>query len=228
MLVERYRPDEKNLLIFFSGAKGFHVALLTSLWLPEPSVDFHELASLYAGELARLTNVTIDASIYSKTRLFRSPNSKHAKTGLHKRRLSLDELMGLSVQGILELSREPLAFEPPEPTATNDRAIADWRATQDQLQKHREERAERGTTRGATLNQLTLEIIRDCRALGSPTEIGNRHRLLYSAAKNFGELGASFELAFALLRESGLDSGLMPADVERQIQCGVSDGRPKL
>jgi hypothetical protein len=65
------------------------------------------------------------------------------------------------------------------------------------------------------LNRATLEFIRD----GATT--GDRHRRLFSAAANLAEFGCSFELAFALLSDAALDSGLPPSDVRRQIECGL-------
>ena len=50
---------------------------------------------------------------------------------------------------------------------------------------------------------------------------GDRHRLLFSAAANLAEFGCPPALAHALLSEAGLDSGLSPADVRRQIDCGL-------
>lgn len=40
-LVERYGIDPGELLIFFSGSKGFHIGLPTTLWSPAPSVGFN-------------------------------------------------------------------------------------------------------------------------------------------------------------------------------------------
>ena len=56
---------------------------------------------------------------------------------------------------------------------------------------------------------------------GTTAEPVDRHRLLFSAAANLAEFGCSTELAFALLGEAGLDSGLSPSDVRRQIECGL-------
>jgi hypothetical protein len=53
---------------------------------------------------------------------------------------------------------------------------------------------------------------------------GDRHRLLYSAARNLADLRCPADLAYALLTESALDSGLPPSDVRRQISCGLNDG----
>ena len=53
-LVERYAVEPAELLIFFSGSKGFHVGLPTALWSPAPSADFHRTARRFA-EHARRT-----------------------------------------------------------------------------------------------------------------------------------------------------------------------------
>jgi hypothetical protein len=55
--------------------------------------------------------------------------------------------------------------------------------------------------------------------------VGDRHRLLYSAARNLGEFGCPHELAWALLSEAALDSGLPPREVRRQIECGLADAQ---
>jgi hypothetical protein len=64
------------------------------------------------------------------------------------------------------------------------------------------------------LNRWTLDYIRE----GAAT--GDRHRLLFSAAANLAECGAGLHLLRELLAEAGRDSGLPPAEVERQIRCG--------
>ena len=66
------------------------------------------------------------------------------------------------------------------------------------------------------LNALTLDFIRS-----GGTSNGERHTRLFQAAANLAELGAGLELAEALLTESGLDSGLSPSEVARQIKSGI-------
>ena len=92
-LNDRYRLDGDELLIFFSGSKGYHVGLPTSLWQPEPSGDFNKLARSFAEHVANLASIEIDKGVYDKVRAFRAPNSRHPKTGRHKRRLAFDELL---------------------------------------------------------------------------------------------------------------------------------------
>src|SRR5262249_16017195 len=90
-ILERYRSlDGEALLAFFSGAKGFHVGL-PLCWGASPSLDFSRVARRSAEAFGQLAGVKIDTGVYDKVRAFRAPNSRHPKTGLHKRRLSFDE-----------------------------------------------------------------------------------------------------------------------------------------
>lgn len=217
-LVERYTVDPGEMLLFFSGSKGFHVGLPTALWSPKPSDVFHRVCRRFAENSAELAAVTIDQGVYDRVRAFRAPNSRHPKTGLHKRRLSYDDLLGLPLDKIIELSREPAAFALPTPTRHSDQAAADWQTAAEQVAKESEAKAQRHTAGNGTpiLNRATLDFIRE----GAGT--GDRHRLLYSAAANLGEFGCTPALAVALLEDSALDSGLPPKDIRRGIECGLA------
>src|SRR5581483_3828567 len=100
-----------------------------------------------------------------------------------------------------------------------DQAAADWQAALQAVEREAEGKAQRraavadGTPR---LNRATLDYIRD------GADQGDRHRLLFSAAANLAEFGCPPALAHALLTETALDSGLPPADVRRQIDCGLN------
>ena len=217
-ICDRYQLDDEQLLIFFSGSKGFHVGLPTELWQPIPSMLFNGVAKLLAEGLAASCEVVIDLGVYDKVRAFRAPNSRHPKTGLHKRRLSLDELMMFSADRIRELAREPLAFDVPSVSTRCDQAATDWQEAAARVEQEAEAIWQRRTsTNGsARLNRATLDFIRD------GASAGDRHRLLFSAAANLAEFGCSVELAHELLSEAGLDSGLSPSETRRQIDCGLS------
>jgi hypothetical protein len=220
-ILERYPVlDEDDVLAFFSGSKGFHFGLPT-FWAPPPSLTFHRTARRFAEALAAAAGASIDAGVYDKVRLLRAPNSRHPKTGLHKRRLRLDELLHLDAGRICQLAGKPDAFElaAVAVAATCDRAAADWQAATRAVEAEAEAKAQRratlvdGTPR---LNRATLDFIRD------GADQGDRHRLLFSAAANLAEFGCPPALAHALLSEAALDSGLPPADVRRQIQSGLN------
>ena len=221
-MIERYRLDDDALLIFFSGSKGFHIGLPTSLWMPEPSVSFNRVCRRLAEGIGEAVGVVIDTGVYDRVRAFRAPNSRHPKTGLRKRRLTLDEMTGLSLDGIRTLAAKPAPFDMPPPPPISERAKTDWREAAELVSKASGAKAARTTNANGTptLNRQTFAFIRD------GASEGDRHRMLYSAARNLGEFGCPSALAHALLSEPGLDSGLAPSDVRRQIECGLSDQPP--
>ena len=217
-ILDRYRNlDENDLLLFFSGSKGFHIGLPVC-WDAAPSLDFNRVVRRFAEGFAALVRVTIDTGIYDKVRPFRAPNSLHPKTGLRKRRLTHDEPMGLSVEGIRRLAESPEPFALPSPAATCEQAAKDWTAAAALVRQEAEGKAQRraAVANGTpTLNRQTLDFLRD------GADFGDRHRLLFSAAANLAEFGCPPALAHALLTEAALDSGLPPSDVRRQIDCGL-------
>ena len=222
-IVERYALDGDELLAFFSGAKGFHLGLPLSLCGPLlPSGDFNRIAKQLAEGLAGLAGATIDTGVFDSVRLFRAPNSTHPKTGLRKRRMTYEELLGLKLDRIKQLAAEPLAFDVPDDPATNEQAAADWRDACDDLQRKAaaigERRERSGATGSGRLNRATFVLIRE----GAAT--GDRHRALFAAAANLAEFGCPPPLVHELLTEAGLDCGLSPSDVRRAIDCGLKSG----
>ena len=220
-LIEHYALDDDGLLVFFSGSKGFHVGLPTALWKPVASGAFHVTARRLAEALAAECGVVIDAGVYDKVRAFRAPNSRHGKTGLRKRALTLRELTLLSVARIQELARDQGAFDVPTVSTRCELATGDWRDAARRVASETEAVRERRVLANgsATLNRATLDFIRD--GAGS----GDRHRLLFSAAANLAEFGCPVGLAHELLREAALDSGLSPSETRRQIDCGLNHAR---
>jgi hypothetical protein len=217
-ILYRYRTlDDDNLLLFFSGSKGTHIGLPVT-WGPTPSVCFHRTARRFAEALAATFGVSIDMGVYDKVRLFRAPNSRHPKTGLHKRRLTLDELLHLDAARVRQLAAAPEPFALPVVTVADPQAAADWHTALQAVEKEAEGTSERRAALAngaAQLNRNTLDFIRD------GADQGDRHRLLFSAAANLAEFGCPSALAHALLTEAALDSGLPPAEVRRQIECGL-------
>jgi len=216
-LCDRWKIDADSLLLFFSGRKGFHIGVPTSLWNPQPEANFHACTKHLATCLASLAAVAIDEGVYDRVRLFRAPNSRHQKNGLHKRRLTADEFFGMSSAAILTQASEPQESELPNPVPVNQQAAADWTDAVGYITKQAEAVRLKGTD-DASLNALTRAF------LSEGAMSGDRHRLLYSAARNLAEFACPADLAHALLTPPGLDSGLTPSDVRRQIECGLKDG----
>ena len=221
-LVERYGIPDEDVMLFFSGSKGFHVGLPLSFWTPPPSADFHRIARRVCEMIAAEAGVEIDTGIYDKVRAFRAPNSLHPKTGLHKRRVMLADVLHQSTAEILAQAKQPAPFDIPAPSADDahaDRLAADWQAAVGLVRAEGQARAARHAAGNdsPTLNRQTVEFIRN----GDAVAVGDRHRLLFSAATNLAEYGCPPALAHALLTEAGLDTGLSPSEVRRQIDCGL-------
>ncbi len=215
-ILQRYRAlNDDDLLTFFSGSKGFHIGIPLA-HNPEPSPSFHLITRRLAEGLATAAGVKIDTAIYDRVRCFRAPNSKHPKTGRHKRRLTQDELFKLTSARIADLAHEPVTFgylcEVAEP---DTELAADWVEATATLQQVRGARAVRADITGRRLQRDTLEFIRN------GAEEGERHTRLFRAAGNLREFNASPELIDALLTEAALDSGLSPSEAARQIRCGI-------
>jgi len=220
-LADRFGVDDGSQLWFYSGSKGLHVGIPTTLWAPSPSIDFHRIARRLAETIAEAAGVLIDTGVYDRVRAFRAPNSRHPKTGRHKRRLTVDELLHLSTDAILKLAETPEPFELPTPMGRSEQLAAAWTAAAERVRQDAEAKADRRAAvavNGARLNRSTLAFIREGAA------VGDRHRLLYSAAANLAELGCPPGLAHELLTDAALDAGLPPSEVRRQIDCGLADG----
>ncbi len=220
-ILDRYQElGDDDLLIFLSGGKGFHVGIPTSLWGPTPSVSFHENAKRFCQAHAERIGITIDPLIYSRTRLFRAPNSRHPKSGLFKRRLTYEELMHLSLARINELARQPEPFDVPSIEATSPTADSDWLDAAGAVERRAVER--RITYRDGRLTKTTLAFIRE------GANDGERADSVFKAAANLAELECPAALAHALLTDASLDSGLTPSETKRQIDCGLAYGRKQV
>jgi hypothetical protein len=221
-LVDTFKLDPDDVMIFFSGSKGFHVLVASSLWDGRPAEHFHEYARRFAETLAASANVKIDSGIYSRVNLLRAPNSRHKKTGRFKVQLSYDELLHLKPEAILQIATEPREGWIPDTTEENPEASLLWAETVQAVEQEKREQSEKRSLSGtAKLNPTTRAV------LVEGSIVGDRHRELFSAAANFAEFSSVEELAIALLTPCGLNSGLTPSDVQRQIACGLQHGGRK-
>lgn len=220
-LLQVYRSlDDDDVLAFFSGAKGFHVGAPLPADLA-PSTSFHRVARRLAETIADQAGARIDTGVYDRVRAFRAPNSRHVRTGLHKRRLSHDEFMGLTTARIVELAREPAPFDLPTP-ASDPQLLADWHDAAELVEREQQAKAQRRADAAAGNGRLTRRTMQTIR--GEDLNLGDRHRLVFSAAANLAEMGCPPALADELLMTAALDCGLPPSDAKRQIACGVQHG----
>jgi len=226
-LDERYGVPRGVLVPFVSGGKGFHLGIPTALWAPSASADFHAVARQFVETVAAAAGVAVDTGVFDRVRAFRAPNSKHPKTGLHKRCVPVEIFDAVTVNGVLDMARTPDAFEVPSTDGVEsaDMLVAVWesarRAVAEKAAAVEQRRLEVASgDRAGSVNKLTRTF------LNGEVEVGDRHRLLYSAAANLAELGCPLPAVRALLTEPALDTGLQPKDVERAIDNGVARAHP--
>ncbi len=209
---QRFEISDEDLLIYFSGKKGFHVGIPASLYgAPPASENYHRTARNFCTTFAASIGIEVDASVYDKVRIFRAPNSRHPDTGRFKRRVSRQELERLPVAEIIELASERLAFEVPAGVPSSEVAINDWKIAEEAVRQqaalnvalHKEPRTQ--------LNRDTLDFIKE----GAPQ--GNRNNRLFAAALNLRDFECPPILTHALLTPTALDSGLSPSEVVRTI-----------
>lgn len=102
----------QQLLIFFSGAKGFHILIPSQLFGLKPSVTLPQEIKTVCQNLAALFGISIDDKIYNSNRLWRLPDSKHSKTGYFKTLLPTDKFLRMSESDIIKLAKKSRSTVP--------------------------------------------------------------------------------------------------------------------
>lgn len=218
-LQERYSTED--VPVWFSGSKGFHVAVELAND-PPPAVGFHRTARTLAEALAGRAGVRIDTSIYDLNHIIRLPNTRHPKTGLFKRRIDADALFRLDIDGIRRHAAHAAGDGIPSVRSCPAQLVTDWREAEQHTARKVHDRAAVRRDFGpvdARAPRYFLDLLRF--GVGE----GERHQTLFRCAAWLTEQGSPPSLCFALLTEPGRDVGLTPADVARQIQCGIEHAR---
>ena len=95
-----------DMEIYFSGNKGVHIIINKDLLGAIPHKKLNVIYKYITRFIRKSTiHKTIDTKIYDNKRLFRIPNSKHEKTGLHKIMITYDELVNLKYDDIRSMAK---------------------------------------------------------------------------------------------------------------------------
>jgi hypothetical protein len=220
-LVDHLLVGTHDLEICFSGGKGFHIGVPTALFNGMPGVTFNETAKAFCLRIAADAEVTIDSALYDRVRLLRAPNSRHAKTKLYKRRLSVEEFHSCGLAEITRLAVAPCPYEMPQPGPPVASLVSLWAEAELAANEQRSRRADQAARRaaeGANVSAAVLDFI-----AGELPAKGDRHRVVYGLARNLGEAGVPLRAALDLLTPSARDCGLTAEQARRQITCGIND-----
>ena len=91
-----FNLSDKDIEIYFSGSKGFHILVSHNIFGFEPSRDINKQYKKIAVDLKTYTvNKSVDTKIYDNKRLFRVPNTINRKTGLYKVPISYDKIKSI-------------------------------------------------------------------------------------------------------------------------------------
>lgn len=220
-LNRRYPEAEGDVPIWFSGSKGFHVALELA-HNPPPAVGFQCVARTFAEALAAAAGVKIDNSIYELNSIIRLPNTRHPRTGLFKRLIDLEALLMLEIEGIREHAKYAAGDGMPTLRTVPAQLASDWAAAERETRRAHEARVNIRRDAGPTDERAPRYFI-DVLRFG--VEEGERRPTLFRCAAWLTEQGAPPSLCFAILTEPGRDVGVTPKDVQRQIECGIAHAR---
>lgn len=108
-LETEYEVNLDELEVFFSGKKGFHIALPAAWFNWEPSEDLPQIHKSIAKHM--FSGFSIDTAIYEKQRLFRLPNTIHSQTGLYKIKIDARDVLHKSMADIIDMASAPVKID---------------------------------------------------------------------------------------------------------------------
>ena len=114
-LNDRFGMHPDDALIFFSGGKGFHVGIYAGAIgiqdMAYPELPDHMKAFVWNITRATANIESVDQVIYNRTRIFRSPMSRHEKSGLYKIYIPYSILSSGTVAQIKDYAKSPNPFK---------------------------------------------------------------------------------------------------------------------
>lgn len=144
LLSKWFKVPVEQVMLYFSGSKGFHVIIPHEVFGWAPSADLNTKLKCVMTQIQKeLGTGRIDGRIYDRKRLFRIPNSINGKSGLYKIPLTLDELMKISsYEELKQIASKPkLAMFPvPVYSKESQEAFEEW------IQAHQEQKHARRHT----------------------------------------------------------------------------------
>ena len=109
--------NPKSVRMYFSGCKGYHIIVpVLEISIIQNNYTLNQVIKSVCTTIAQGIG-SFDGRIYDKTRIFRTPNSIHSKTDLHKICLSAHELKNLRIHELKRIAKQQRqSFKYEEPT----------------------------------------------------------------------------------------------------------------
>jgi len=225
VLLELQVPHE-CISVGFSGLKGFHIEVPSSLCGAMPSGDFPAIAGKFCSMIAAEAGVEIDANLYRILQPLRAPNSRHEVSGLYKVPMTVVEFLDLSPAEMQQLAARPRAVVPPVLVHDPIPVLAELWSHAERLVAGPPPRSEREIGGGgddASIFAATWEFL----FRGAPE--GERAVALFRAAANLADFESRDDLIRALLDRGVTRSGLAPTEAAAHIDSALrraAEARP--
>ena len=136
-LKHEFEVDIKNMKLYFSGNKGYHVELSANLFGITPT-PHSELCKRFKWICTEIDN-RIDANLYKPHMLYRMANSKNSKSGLYKIPITHDELFSMNTSEIQDLALSTRKLENLDfhDCTVNDTLESMWLISKEKVEKSR-------------------------------------------------------------------------------------------
>lgn len=131
VLENQYDVNIKELRVFFSGSKGFHLYIPAAMMGITPSENISRYFKAFAAKILKPIGVSYDPLIYDIVRLWRVSNSINSKSGLYKIELTPTEVFKLTAEEIVEMAREKRTVEYVSDPIANNLLTATYRSIQE-------------------------------------------------------------------------------------------------
>jgi hypothetical protein len=215
-LINIVKVNEASIQIYFSGNKGIHITVPPEAMGVEPCANLNVIYKMLADDIYEFTpHKLVDMQIYDARRLFRIPNSKNGSTGLHKIRISYEELKELSMEEIISISKRNRIYKGVEENADNYSARNNM-----VMYRNRALLSQRNTYREVT---KTLTSTPPCIKwlLENQVKEGQRNNTSIAIASFFKQSGYNIEEAESMMMGWGMDHCDPPLS-EREIKTTLN------
>jgi hypothetical protein len=210
-----------DVLVFFSGGRGFHVLIPATLAGARPARNFADVAGVFCASIAEVAVCSLDMSLYRKLQPLRSPNSRHPGTGLYKVRLSIEQLFGEPIERIREYAAEPHPFTPADFSGEPCPTLATrWREAEEAV---RRKAVAAATAKAGGENPFIYQNTWAFLINGAPE--GSRAMETFKAAINLAAFENVKDLVRALLQRPTALSGFPMQEAEKHIDGALQRAR---
>ncbi|MBW2309395.1 MAG: hypothetical protein JRG73_20950 [Deltaproteobacteria bacterium] len=186
-LLEKSGIPPENILLTYSGSKGFHIEVDYRVLGVHPHPELHKIyKAMIEGELLSNMNLSsFDGSIYTSRRQWRMINSIHLATGLYKIPIGIEELY-LPINAIREMAESPRRDWPFPGPPSHPSPM--WNAWFERYMVLIEQEKESSTVRKAEALQEAQNSLRSMAGLPPCVEAALKHGITEEMVKSGAEI----------------------------------------